>query len=63
MRQWYDADHRVYQCRVCNHQTGLAGEPMGMVPKRTPRTSGLLFVVVAVIAVIGLAVAFPQLMR
>jgi hypothetical protein len=46
---------------VCTYLTGPEGQAMGPAPKRSIRSTGLLFVVVAVLAIIGLVMAYPQI--
>jgi hypothetical protein len=56
-KQWWDHTLRAYQCRVCNHLTGPEGQALGPAPRATMRSRGLLFLVVAVLAVVGLFIA------
>jgi hypothetical protein len=62
MKQWWDHGLRAYQCRVCNHLTGPEGQALGPAPKASARNRGWLFLGIAVLAIIGLAIAFPQLL-
>lgn len=61
MRPWWDAGRRAYECQVCHHLTGAAGEPMGLAPtKGRLRTSGLAFLALIVAAIVVLYLFVPS---
>jgi hypothetical protein len=57
-KHWFDHELRAYQCRVCNHLTGPEGQAIGIPEKKSARSRGPLFVAIAVVAIIGLFIAF-----